>query len=142
MDHASFKDFVVDQLSSLPELRAKAMFGGHGLYQGEIFFAILAEGRLYLKTDATTSEDFLKRGMGPFTYEQRGRKMTMRYHEVPPDVLDDRTELAHWATRAVAVAAGKTKRPQNRRPRKTAEPRGTQRQAGGAPSRRPARLSG
>jgi hypothetical protein len=31
----SFKEFVLDQLSALPELRAKAMFGAHGLYQAD-----------------------------------------------------------------------------------------------------------
>ena len=40
----SFKDFVMDQLAALPELRAKRMFGGYGLYGGEHFFGILMEG--------------------------------------------------------------------------------------------------
>ena len=46
-----FKEFVIDQLSALPELRAKAMFGAHGLYSGAKFFGILDEGRLFFKTD-------------------------------------------------------------------------------------------
>jgi hypothetical protein len=37
----SFKEFVLDQLGALPELRARAMFGAHGLYSGEHFFGIL-----------------------------------------------------------------------------------------------------
>jgi hypothetical protein len=28
------KEFVLDQLGALPELRARAMFGAHGLYAG------------------------------------------------------------------------------------------------------------
>src|SRR5580698_9150457 len=84
----SFKEFVLDQLSALPELRAKAMFGAHGLYSGENFFGILDEGRLFFKTDARSQADFTARGMGPFTYEMKGKVMTMGYHEVPPDVLE------------------------------------------------------
>src|SRR5207302_1728335 len=37
----SFKEFVLDQLGALPELRSRAMFGGHGLYQADCFFGIL-----------------------------------------------------------------------------------------------------
>jgi len=47
----SFKDFIVDQLSDLEDLECRAMFGGYGLYQDDIFFGILYKGRLYFKTD-------------------------------------------------------------------------------------------
>jgi DNA transformation protein len=103
----SFKQFVLDQLSGLPELRCRAMFGAHGLYCGERFLGILDEGRLYFKTDATTQSDYESRGMKPFTYQQRGRRVTMGFHEVPPDVLENREELLDWARRAVRVAAAK-----------------------------------
>ena len=105
MSAPSFKDFVLDQLRALPELRAQAMFGGHGLYSGERFFAILFAGRLYFKTDAASRAAFEERGMGPFTYEQRGRVMTMSYFEVPPDVLESPEELVAWAARAIQAAA-------------------------------------
>ena len=106
----SFKEFVLDQLSALPELRAKAMFGAHGLYAGDKFFGILDEGRLFFKTDAASQADYTARGMGPFTYEMKGKMMTMTYHEVPPDVLEQPRELADWARRAIQIAAEKTKR--------------------------------
>jgi len=32
----SFKDFVLDQLGGLPGLRARRMFGGTGLYAGDV----------------------------------------------------------------------------------------------------------
>ena len=107
----SFKEFVLDQLSALPDVRAKAMFGAHGLYSGEHFFAILDEGRLFFKTNAATETDYTARGMGPFTYESRGKTMTMGYHEVPPDVLEQPLELAVWARKAINVAAVKSKQP-------------------------------
>jgi DNA transformation protein len=109
MPDESFKDYVLDQLSTLPEVRARAMFGGHGVYQGAHFFAILVEGRLYFKTDAATRRAYEERGMEPFTYEQAGRMTTMHYFEVPPDVLEDRAALVEWAKCAVAVAAAKPK---------------------------------
>ena len=112
MTTPSFNEFVLDQLGELPELRAKAMFGGHGLYSGAHFFGILHAGRLYFKADVASRAAYLERGMGPFTYEQRGRMMTMSYYEVPTDVLENRVELVDWATRAlrIAVKAGNRRR--------------------------------
>jgi DNA transformation protein len=119
MAEDSFKEFVLDQLSALPDVRARAMFGAHGLYQGEHFFAILDEGRLFFKTDAGTQTDYLARGMLPFTFELEGRLMTMQYHEVPADVLEDPTELVAWARRAIGIAACGKQRVTVSRPRRT-----------------------
>jgi DNA transformation protein len=107
----SFREFVLDQLSGLPDLRAKAMFGAHGLYCGDKFFGILDEGRLFFKTDARSQTDYIARGMEPFTYQMKGKVMTMGYHEVPPDVLEQPQELTLWARRAIQIAATKTKKP-------------------------------
>ena len=105
MADESFKEFVLDQLSALPDVRARAMFGAHGLYSGGRFFGILDEGRLFFKTDAQSQTDYTARGMPPFTYEMKGRVMTMSYHEVPPDVLEQPQELAGWARKAIGIAA-------------------------------------
>ena len=124
MADESFKEFVLDQLRAVPDVRAKAMFGSHGLYQDEHFFGILDEGRLFFKTDAQSRADYVARGMEPFTYESKGRTLTMSYHEVPPDVLENREELVIWAHRAIQIAAVSKKSPKlsrpNRVPRKSA----------------------
>jgi DNA transformation protein and related proteins len=109
MPDDSFTEFVLDQLSALPKLRAKAMFGAHGLYSDGNFFGILDEGRLFFKTDAASQADYTARGMGPFTYEMKGKVMTMAYHEVPPDVLENAPELTDWARRAIKLAASSKK---------------------------------
>ena len=113
MDDGSFKKFVLDQLHALPDLRARAMFGAHGLYSGESFFGILDDGRLFFKTNTASQTDYTTRGMGPFTYEMKGKVMTMAYHEVPADVLENAPELTAWARRAIQLAAD-SKRPVTR----------------------------
>jgi len=110
MPDNTFKEFVLDQLGALPDVRTKAMFGAHGLYQGEYFFGILDEGRLFFKTDAASQTGYVARGMEPFTYESKGRVLTMSYHEVPPDILENSLELTVWARRAIQVAAAKPKK--------------------------------
>ncbi|MGD0253440.1 MAG: TfoX/Sxy family protein [Verrucomicrobiota bacterium] len=124
MADESFKEFVLDQLGALPEVRARAMFGAHGLYQGEHFFGILDEGRLFFKTDAQSQADYAVRGMEPFSYESKGRVLTMSYHEVPPDVLENAPELVAWAQRAIQAAAS------GKRPLKVSRPKAVRRKSG------------
>ncbi|MGD2218556.1 MAG: TfoX/Sxy family protein, partial [Gemmatimonadales bacterium] len=91
----SFVEYVVDQLRQLGTVEAKAMFGGHGLYREGVFFAIIADGRLYLKTDAASRRDYEGRGMGAF---RPNPKQTLKtYYEVPVEVLEDEEELSSWA---------------------------------------------
>ena len=102
----SFRDYVLDQLSELGGLRCQAMFGGHGVYRGDVFFAILFQGRLYFKTDATTREAYVERGMKPF---QPGPDITLKnYYEVPPDIVEDADALVEWARRTLAAQSEAT----------------------------------
>jgi DNA transformation protein len=106
--HASFVAFVVEQLDSLGGVRAKSMFGGHGIYSRDVFFAVVDEGRLYFRVDDETRPRYVERGMGPFTYAP---DMAMHgYYEVPVDVLEDAAELARWAREAMKAKRGKAKR--------------------------------
>jgi DNA transformation protein len=115
MPDDSFKEFVLDQLGALPELRVRAMFGAHGLYAGDNFFGILDEGRLFFKTDAASAADYTARGMGAFTYESKGKRLTMAYHEVPPDVLENAPELTAWAWKAIQLASNAKKSKEKKR---------------------------
>jgi DNA transformation protein len=98
----SYVEYVVDQLSRLGSVEARAMFGAHGLYCGGVFFAIIADGRLYFKTDAASRREYEGRGMGAFRPNPRQTLRT--YYEVPVEVLEDDEELAAWAERALAAA--------------------------------------
>ena len=102
----SFVAYVLDQLGQVHGLGCRAMFGGHGLYRGPTFFGIVFSGRLYLKTDDTTAQEYTRRGMRPF--HPNDRQVLRTYYEVPADVLEDRERLAEWAEGA-AKCAGASK---------------------------------
>jgi DNA transformation protein len=104
----SFADFILDQLQDLPDLECRAMFGGHGLYQDEIFFAIVYKSRLYFKTDAASAAVYRRRGMKPF--RPNARQTLKNYYEVPADIIEDRDELAAWGKRAIAAGRAASKR--------------------------------
>jgi len=102
MRNDSFKDFVLDQLQGLDGVDCRAMFGGHGLYQGKCFFGILFKGRLYLKTSAETRADYEARAMMPF--RPSAQQTLKNYYEVPADVIENRETLVAWARKAIDVS--------------------------------------
>lgn len=81
------------------------MFGGHGFYSQDNFFALEAGGRLYMKVDDVNRSDFESAGLKPFVYKSKDRRdMIMSYYEVPPDALDDSAILVEWAVKGIEAA--------------------------------------
>ncbi len=108
---ASFAGFVRDQLAGVGNLEIKRMFGGFGLYLGDVFFGILDDGKLYFKTSDKTEGFYKSAGMQPFSYEKkdtsgkRKRVYLKRYYEVPADVLENQSELKQRAADAASLGA-------------------------------------
>lgn len=100
----SFRNFILDQLADLPEVECRAMFGGLGIYQGDVFFAIIHRDRLYFKTDETTRKKYEELGQQPF--RPSAKQTLSSYYEVPADVIEDMDRLADWAREAVRVQKG------------------------------------
>jgi DNA transformation protein len=114
---ASFREFVLDQLAGLDGLRARAMFGGVGLYADDVFFGIVAADELFFKVDDTNRREYETAGSVPFK-PYTDRAMTMPYYRVPLVVLEDAAMLGEWAAHAVAVAeAAKSPKPTKARKR-------------------------
>jgi DNA transformation protein and related proteins len=116
-----FLAYVLDQLGGRGH-SSRRMFGGVGLYAGELFFALIADDTLYFKVDDSNRGDFLERRCEPFRpFPDDPRTVSMNYYRVPADVLEDSEELVRWAARArdVAAAAAAAKfRPRTARSKK------------------------
>ncbi|MEO5572929.1 MAG: TfoX/Sxy family protein, partial [Gammaproteobacteria bacterium] len=97
-------EFVLDQLAPMGGVRARAMFGGYGIYQRDTIFGIIVDEQLYFKTDSLTCATFAAQGLGPFTYTSRGKTMTMQYYEAPPEVFEEPEAMLSWARQAIGVA--------------------------------------
>lgn len=102
----SFKNYVVEELlRNIDGVTARAMFGGYGIYRNGIFFALIADGRLYFKVDETNQSDYEKQGSKPFVYHSpNGEKMTMSYWELPSSVLDNPEEVPSWVEKSYHIA--------------------------------------
>jgi DNA transformation protein len=126
-----FVEFVVEQLDPVGPITPKRMFGGVGLYAGDLFFALLSGDVLYLKVDDSTRGELEAAGARPFQpYPNRpAGGGTMKYYSVPATILEDSDELIVWAKKAVAVARAQRASPPGRgraaKPKKRSRPNGT-----------------
>ncbi|MSP51568.1 MAG: TfoX family protein [Alphaproteobacteria bacterium] len=105
--------FVAEIVERLPPLgaRARAMFGGHGVYIEDTMMGLVLHDRLYLKTGDANPADYEAVGSKPFTYARAGgRVIAMTCHEVPADLFDDDEVHVNWAQKALAVPRGGPRR--------------------------------
>jgi len=110
-----FTAFVLDQLAGLGDVTTRSMFGGVGLYRGDLFFAIVARDVLYLKVDDETRGSFERIGSRAFR-PYPDRPGSMQYYDVPLAVLEDADDLLRRARGAVAAAQrGREKKSTRRR---------------------------
>ncbi len=89
---------VAELFAEFGEVRCKRMFGGLGIYAGELMFGLVADGEVFLKADGETRERFEAAGSTPFSYARRtGRTAVMSYWRLPSEGLDDPEAAAVWA---------------------------------------------
>lgn len=95
---------LLHPLTPLGALRAKRMFGGHGVYLDDVFFAIVTGERLYLKVDADTRDRFIAAGGSPFVYQREGQQVSLNYHAPPDEAMESPQLMQPWARLALDAA--------------------------------------
>lgn len=106
MADKNFHDYVVnDVMRDIPGITSRAMFGGYGIYRSGVFFAIIEDGKIWLRVDDSNKGDFEEMGSNAFTYSMKdGRIMTMAYWDLPEEILENREELEMWVEKSVQAA--------------------------------------
>ena len=113
-----FVALVEDLLRPLGGVTARRMFGAHGVFKDDVMFALIADDRLYLKTDDETRERFEAEGLEPFVYQKQGRPTVMSFHQAPDAALDDQDLMLAWAGTALDAALRQRRAERRRRPDK------------------------
>ncbi len=108
-----FVIFLLEQLSPVGPVRARGMFGGHGIYLQDLMIGLVADETLYLKVDDGNRAFYEQLDLPPFTYEKNGKAYAMSYYMAPPDALEDSDQLCQVAQDAYAAAM------RQRKPKKT-----------------------
>jgi len=99
-----FVSYVAELLTPLGKVRVKHMFGGFGLYVDELFIAIVADERLFLKVDDETRQHFIDAGCAPFEYEREGQTASLGYRTVPDEAMESPALMQPWARLAISAA--------------------------------------
>lgn len=111
MPSSDFVDHCRELLAPAGAVRAKRMFGGWGLYVDELFVAIVAFERLWLKADESTRERYAAAGGEIFTVPMKGKPTSMNYWTVPPDAMESPALMAPWLRLAMQAALRQRSRP-------------------------------
>ena len=106
---AKYQDYLdyllLDCFNEIEGITFRKMFGGFGLYQHGVIFAIVPDERIFFKVDESNKADFVKFGMEPFTYPMKdGTSSTLSYWQLPDEILDDKFQLNIWVAKAVKVS--------------------------------------
>ena len=99
-----FVSYLMELLAPFGNVRAKRMFGGHGIFRDELMFGIVADETLYLKADDENREDFEARGLERFVYYKKGKPMYLSYYQAPEEALDNTGDMLAWAQKSFAAA--------------------------------------
>ena len=106
-----FSEYVVDLLRDWAAVTARRMFGGYGMYRGDLMFGLIASDVLYFKVGDANRPDYEAAGSAPFFV--RDGKVALPYWQVPESVMEDGM-LDLWAKKAWIVAQ-QTRKPKKRK---------------------------
>ena len=107
-----FVSYVMELLAPFGAVRARRMFGGHGIFREELMFGIIADETLFLKADDENRADFEARGLERFVYYKKGKPMYLSHYQAPEETLDNSGDMLAWAGKsfAAAIRSGTRKR--------------------------------
>ena len=118
-----FVSHCTELLAPLGSVRVRRMFGGWGLYVDDIFLALIAFERLYLKTNVDTQARFEQAQCEPFVFESKGKSLTMGYWSAPAEALDSPALMVPWARLALQAALQARSVARNRPLKRVARPK-------------------
>ena len=88
---------VVDFLAQTGDVTSRKMFGGHGIFENGLMFALVnSKAKLYFKVGDKNRHDYEKACSSRF-----GK---MPYWEVPKKVMDNDNLLLQWAHISIEVS--------------------------------------
>ncbi len=134
-----FIEFAVELLGRAGPVRARAMFGGHGLYCGGVMIGLVDDDEIFLKTDAATRPRFEEAGCRQWIFEGGGKEMRSSYFRPPDEAHDSPEEMEPWGRLALGAARRAAAEKRARKARKPAKAAKPAEAPAGARGARPAR---
>jgi len=95
---------LLDLFADRDAIRARRMFGGHGVFRDGLMFGLVADDVFYLKADDENRAEFEQRGLQSFRYLKQGKWQQIAYYQAPEEVFEDIDILSAWSDSAYAAA--------------------------------------
>ena len=112
-------DHLIDLLAPWDVVSVRRMFGGYGVYRQGLIFGLVIEDVLYFKADEMNRPDYEAQGCEPFTYEAKGKRISIMYWQVPECALEEPEMLGEWAEKSYqASIRAQQKKPAKKKPAK------------------------
>ncbi len=98
-------DHIAELFSGFGPVTVRRMFSGSGVFADGMMIALVVDGAIFLKADASTIPEFEREGLRPFSYRTKDGKRTLNsYWRMPERLYDEPDELADWARQAMEAA--------------------------------------
>ena len=92
-----FFEAVLLALGPLGDVTAKKMFGGYGIFESGVMFALIdSSGKIFLKVDDTNRSKYED--------AQASSHGRMPYYRVQADVLNNDNKFQDWAKLSIEIA--------------------------------------
>ena len=118
---ADFIAHVLELMRPTAPARARAMFGGHGIYAGGPIIGIVIDDILYLKTDEINRSQVTALALEPFVYLTKTEaKNSTSYFRAPDEALENPEAMRNWLRSAQGAALRSATRPRATRAAKAA----------------------
>ena len=129
-----FVAFAVELLGRVGPVRARAMFGGHGIYCADLMIGLVDDDEIFLKTDDETRPRFLAAGCRQWVYTGGEKETKTSYFRPPDEAHESSEDMEPWGRLALEAASrsarakaakrkGKTGRVTRRAPGRSRHPR-------------------
>ncbi len=95
--------------SDFEKIRIREMFDGVGVYSGQDLFALVVQGRLFLKVDDALKAELSEKGGERYSWTNpdTGKSIEMGYISVPKAMLERAEEAVRFARSSLDVAIQK-----------------------------------
>jgi DNA transformation protein len=100
-----FVSFAVELLGRVGPVRARAMFGGHGIYCGDLMIGLVDDDEVFLKTDGETRPRFEEAGCRQWVYSGGKKEMKTSYFRPPDEAHESPEDMEPWGR--LALEAGR-----------------------------------
>ena len=101
---SEFLEYILELLKPSGGITSTRMFGGYAIKKYGLAIALIFEDEIYFKTDKSNIDDYKNLNSKPFTYEKKGKTITISNWLLPVEILEDQEKLMKFTDKSYQVA--------------------------------------